>query len=104
MRFPRFLQRHTVLVEPFLGNSSTGSVYGPAVEVRGLLEQKTRLVRNAAGEQVTSSSTLRAPLETAAPAKSRVKLPDGRTTVVIAAVRQDGAGLPVPNHLEVQLQ
>ncbi len=104
MRFPRFLQRHAVMMEPYLGVSSVGDMYGPAVEVRGLLEQKTRLVRNAAGEQVVSSSTFRAPLETVAPAKSRVKLPDGRRTTVIAAVRQDGAGLPVPDHLEVQLQ
>ncbi|MEV2249404.1 hypothetical protein AB0I94_02405 [Streptomyces sp. NPDC050147] len=104
MRFPRFLQQHTVTVEPFLGNSSTGPLYGPAAEVRGLLEQTTRLVRNAAGEEVTSSSTFRAPLETVAPAKSRVHLPDGRRTTVIAAVRQDGAKLPTPDHLEVQLQ
>ncbi|MBW5420271.1 hypothetical protein GKQ77_01630 [Streptomyces sp. BG9H] len=92
------------MVEPYLGVSSVGDVFGPAVEVRGLLEQKTRLVRSPAGEEVTSSSTLRAPLETVAPAKSRVRLPDGRRTTVIAAVRQDGGGLPVPDHLEVQLQ
>ncbi|MFH8792196.1 hypothetical protein [Streptomyces sp. NPDC017941] len=101
---PSFLLRHTVVVEPFVGNSSTGPLYGPAVEVRGLLEQKTRLIRSPGGEEVTSSSTLRAPLETVAPAKSRVRLPDGRRTTVIAAVRQDGGGLPVPDHLEVQLQ
>lgn len=104
MRFPRFLQQHTVTVEAFLGNSSVGAMYGPAVEVLCLLEQKTRLVRDAAGEQVTSSSTFRAPLETVAPAKSRIRLPDGRQTTVIAAVPQDGGRLPTPDHLEVQLQ
>lgn len=104
VKFPAFLQRHEVSVEPFLGNASSGPRYGPATLVRGLLRRSTRLVRSPAGEEVTSSSTLYAPLETVAPAKSRVTLPDGRTTTVIASVPQDGAGLPVPDHLEVQLQ
>lgn len=104
MRLPAYLKRHTVTVEPLLGMGAAGPQYGPAVEVRCLLRQSTRLVRNAAGDEVTSSSTLYAPLETTAPAKSRVTLPDGRRTTVIAAVPQDGGGLPVPDHLEVQLQ
>jgi hypothetical protein len=104
VKFPAFLKRHTVRVEPFLGNTGSGPKYGPATQVQGLLRRSTRLVRTPAGEEVTSSSTLYAPLATVAPAKSRVTLPDGRTTTVIASVPQDGGGLPVPDHLEVQLQ
>ncbi|NNJ04149.1 hypothetical protein HHX38_08375 [Streptomyces sp. PKU-MA01144] len=104
MKFPAFLRQHTVTVEPLLGTGPKGTVYGAPVEVRGLLRQQTKLVRNPAGEEATSSSQFFAPLETVAPARSRVTLPGGRTTTVIASVPQDGGKLPVPSHLEVQLQ
>jgi hypothetical protein len=100
---PGFLLRHRVTVEPFLGNSSTGPRYGPPAEVQCFVEEKTRMVRSPAGEEVTSSSTVYARLSTVCPAKSRVTLPSGRTTTVIEAVRQDGGGLPTPDHLEVRL-
>jgi hypothetical protein len=104
VRAPTFLWRHTITVEPLMGNGPSGPVYGPPVTVRGLLRQQIRLVRGPAGDEVTSTSTVYAPLDTVAPAKSRVTLPDGRRTTVIAAVRQDGGGLPTPDHMEVQLQ
>lgn len=91
-------------VEPFLGNSSKGPLYGPAVDVRCFVLEKTRMVRAPSGEEVTSSTTVYARLETVCPAKSRVTLPSGRRSTVIDAVRQDSGGLPTPDHLEVQLQ
>lgn len=103
MLIPTFLLRHRVTVEPFLGNSATGPRYGTPAEVRCFVEEKTRLVRNPAGEEVTSSSTFYALLDTVCPAKSRVTLASGRKTTVIEAVRQDGGGLPTPDHLEVRL-
>lgn len=104
MNIPGFLLRHRVTVEPFLGNSATGPRYGTPTEVRAFVEEKTRMVRNPAGEEVTSSSTFYARLGTVCPAKSRVTLPTGRKTTVIEAVRQDGGGLDTPDHLEVRLQ
>ncbi|MFF7452099.1 MULTISPECIES: hypothetical protein [unclassified Streptomyces] len=103
MVIPGYLLRHLVTVEPLLGNSATGPRYGPPVQVRCFVEEKTRMVRNPAGEEVTSSSTLYARPDTVCPAKSRVTLPSGRKTTVIEAVRQDGGGLPTPDHLEVRL-
>lgn len=105
MKMPAFLLRHMVTVEPYLGSSAYGPRYGPAVAVACLLEQQTRAVVGADGADVTSSSTLRAPLDTPdiAP-ESRVTLPDGDTTTVIAALRHDGGGLPTPDHVEVQLR
>jgi hypothetical protein len=100
---PSFLLTHTVWVEPFLGNSGTGPRYGPASEVRCFVEEKTRLVRDPGGEEVTSSSTFYARPTAVCPAKSRVTLPSGRKTTVIEAVRQEGGGLPTPDHLEVRL-
>ncbi|MET9510759.1 hypothetical protein ABZX62_20255 [Streptomyces flavidovirens] len=102
---PAFLLRHEVTVEEYLGSSAYGPRYATPVTVRCLLEQKTRTVRDQGGEEVTSTSTFRAPLDTASVApESRVTLPDGDTTTVIAALRHDGGGLPVPDHLEVQLR
>jgi hypothetical protein len=101
---PGFLLRHRVTVEPFLGNSATGPRYGPPVEVRCFVEEKTRMVRAPSGEEVTSSSTFYALPSAVCPEKSRVTLPSGRKATVIEAVRQDGGGLATPDHLEVRLQ
>lgn len=102
-QIPGFLLRHTVAVEPFVGNSSKGPLYGSPAAVRCFVLEKTRMVRAPDGEEVTSSTTVYARLETVCPAKSRVTLPSGRTSTVIEAVRQDGGGLPTPDHLEVRL-
>lgn len=101
---PHWLMRHEVTAEPYRGEGAYGPVYGPATPLRCYLEQETRLVRDTSGNEVTSTSTLFARLDAVAlPAQSRVTLPDGRTTTVIAALRRDGGGLPTPDHLEVQL-
>jgi hypothetical protein len=105
VKAPGFLWRHTVAVEQYLGATANGPKYAAAVTLRCLLEQKTRTVRDQGGEEVVSTSTFRAPLTTTAcPPESRVTLPDGDKTVVIASLRHDGGGLPVPDHLEVQLK
>lgn len=101
---PKRLLRHTITVEPYLGDASYGPTYGPATVVRCFLDAKTRMVRNKDGREVTSSSTAYCLLNTECPAESRVTLPDGRTTIVIAALRRDGGGLPTPDHLEVQVE
>lgn len=103
-RIPGRLLRHRVTVEPLLGAGTYGPVYGPPTAVRCYLDEGTRMVRSSTGEQVTSSSTAYADPDTTAPPGSRVTLPDGRTTTVIAALRRDGGGLPTPDHCEVQLE
>ncbi|MFJ8146045.1 hypothetical protein ACIQ6R_13325 [Streptomyces sp. NPDC096048] len=103
-RVPGWLLRHRITIEPYKGDSSTGPVYGPPVEVRAFVDEQTRAVVSAGGEQVTSSSTAYARPGTKAPPLSRVTLPSGRTTKVIAALPRDGGGLPTPDHVEIQLQ
>ncbi|MFI6279654.1 hypothetical protein [Streptomyces sp. NPDC050988] len=104
MLIPGFLLQHEVTVEAWEGESPYGPTYAAPVVVRCFLEEKTRMVRNPAGEEVTSSSTFYAlPTETC-PAKSRVTLPSGRVTTVIASYRHDAGTLPAPAHREVQLQ
>ncbi|CAM5589260.1 hypothetical protein [Streptomyces purpurascens] len=105
MLIPRFLMRHQVTIEPYLGDSSTGRKYGPPVEVKKcFVDEQTRVVRTPAGEQVTSTSTVYADPGTQAPPLSRVTLPSGRATTVIQAKDRDGGGLPTPDHVEIQLE
>jgi len=103
-RIPRRYLIHEIKVEPHAGESSTGTLYGPPATVACLLDEQTRAVRTPGGEQVTSTSTAYADLDTEAPPLSRVTLPGGRTTTVIQAKRRDGKGLGTPNHLEIQLE
>lgn len=100
---PGWLLRHTITVEPYVGQSAAGPKYGPAVTVRCFLDDQTREVRNANGEQVVSSSSAYALLGTVAPPESRVTLPDSRKTRVIAVNSRSGGGLPTPDHVEIQL-
>lgn len=103
MRIPRWLLRHSVTVSPYIGDSAYEPQYGPPVVVRCFVDEQTRTVRRPDGQEVTSSSTLYADLETVCPAESRVVLPSGRETTVIAVLRRDGGGLATPDHLEIQL-
>lgn len=102
MRIPGWLLRHTVTVEPYLGQSAAGPRYGPAMPIRCFVDDSRRLVRNETGEQVVSESTVLCRLDVAAPPKSRVNV-FGREAFVIIAKRRDGAGLPTPDHLEIAL-
>ncbi|MFD3614432.1 hypothetical protein ACFWWT_04115 [Streptomyces sp. NPDC058676] len=104
MLIPGFLLRHEVVVEPYEGDSAVGPLYGDPVAVRCFLEERNRLVRNAEGREVTSSATFYCRLDAVtAPPESRVVLPSGRQTTVVAQLPHDGGGLPTPDHLEVQL-
>lgn len=102
---PGWLLRHEVAVEPYEGEGAYGPTYGAAVTVACLVDEQTRMVRAPGGDEVTSSSTVYCQLDAVnAPPGSRVTLPSGRQTTVIAAHRRDGGGLATPDHLEVQLQ
>ena len=48
---------HSIDVESFQGTGAMGDVYAVPVTVEGFLEGKIQLVRDAAGQQVVSSST-----------------------------------------------
>lgn len=103
MDIPGWLLQHSVTIEPYLGQAAYGPRYDAPVAVACFLDQVTRMVRATDGTQVTSSSTALCLLATVAPAQSRVTLPGGRVTTVIAALRRDGGAFPVPSHLELQL-
>ncbi|WP_046495114.1 hypothetical protein [Streptomyces odonnellii] len=105
MKLPRIWLQHEITIEPYEGSGAYGDVYGVPVEVRGFLEQTTRLVRDAGGDEVVSSSTFYCRHGAVnAPTKSRVALPDGTKTTVIVTHDGTAGRLPLPEHLEVILQ
>ncbi|MFF5790251.1 hypothetical protein ACFY8P_35425 [Streptomyces sp. NPDC012693] len=90
-------------VEPYLGRTSVGPRYGPAVVVRCFLDEQTRTVRDPAGREVVSAATFYARPGLTCPPESRVTLPSGKTTTVITRLDRSGGGMPTPDHVEVQL-
>lgn len=100
--------QHTIVIEPSLGQAGDGSpAYGPAVSVLGWLDAKRRIVRTQDGatdtgnEQVSESTFLcdRGP---SVPAESRVTLPSGQQSRVLAVLDRDGGALDIlPSHLEI---
>lgn len=98
---PAALLRHSITIEPYLGQGGAGPTYGPAVTVRAFVDESRRRVRDSTGREVTAEATIVCPLATTAPVESRITLPSGRVATVIAAARRDGGGLPTPDHLEL---
>jgi hypothetical protein len=102
VRLPRRFLVHTVTVRPYLGQSSTGKVYGPEFTLQCMAQGRRRMVRNGQGSEVLSTLTLlAAPGQAEAiPVGSQV-LWQGDTTDVLTSTNQDSGGLGAPDHTEV---
>ncbi|WP_257032529.1 hypothetical protein [Streptomyces sp. 1331.2] len=104
-RVPGWLLRHRITVEPYLGDSAYGPVYGPPVpDVPALVSDTVRLVRAPDGRQVVSSAQVLLDPDSVVPAGSRITLPSGRITTPITVATVDAPGLPVPAHVEVSCE
>jgi len=99
---PEFLLRHRAVIEPYLGDSAGGPLYGPPTPVDCYAEDKRRLVRDASGAEVIAETTLWCPLSTECPPGSRV-IVNGRTTTAITTSRLEFSDA-TPNHMEVALR
>lgn len=95
---------HNVAVRPFLGEGAYGPVHGSAAPLLCWVDDKVRLVRNTAGVEVTSSSTLMAPVGTTVLApRALVTLPSGREAEVITVTVHDSGSLDLLDHVEAAL-
>ena len=99
----------TITVEALTGAGAYGDVYAsPAAVGPCVVDESTRRVAvqtaDAEGSEALSSSTVFAPPDTVAPAGSRVTLPSGRTTRVLAVSRLDAHGYDLPEHVELALE
>ncbi|MEV0438947.1 hypothetical protein AB0I84_09515 [Streptomyces spectabilis] len=102
---PRFLLRHRVVVEPYLGDSAYGKRYGPArADVPALVAETVRQVRAPDGRQVTSTAQVIAEPGLVCPVGSRLTLPTGRTTTALSVDHHTAPGLPVPACTEVMCE
>ncbi|MFB4276043.1 hypothetical protein ACBJ59_12165 [Nonomuraea sp. MTCD27] len=100
---PAWLYRHTVQIEPWEGEGPVGPEYGDAVTVACFVDDRLQKILDNEGAEVVARTVIYMPLDTVCPPGSRVTF-NGRAAQVLAALRRDGGGLPVPDHLEVALQ
>lgn len=96
--------QHSVTIEPYAGSGAYGDTYGAPVVIPCWVEQGRKLVRAEDGSETVSETTIYAQPGTTAPARSRVTLPGGATTVVISTSDRDGGTLPLPSHVEIACQ
>lgn len=102
MNVPEWLLVHRITIEPYRGDSAYGPTYGPPVaDVRALVAEEIKTVRDPQGREVTSTAQIIAAPDLDCPAESRITLPDGRTTKAISIARHTAPGLPVPACTEV---
>lgn len=103
---PEFMQ-HECTFEPYAGMSGAGAaLYGAAVTLTGWCEAKRRMVRTAmtetnTGDEVVAESVFYTDRGPVIPVNSRVTLPDGTVSRVLAVLDRDGGTLPLPSHLEI---
>ncbi|MFD7508123.1 hypothetical protein ACFV5N_02065 [Streptomyces sp. NPDC059853] len=100
-RVPAALLRHTVTVEPYIGDSAYGPRYGPPATVRALVYARPRIVRAADGRQLVASASVIAEPGLDCPPGSRITLPSGRTASALTVADHTAPGLPVPSCTEV---
>lgn len=84
--------QHSVGVERYAGTGAAGAVYDAKTTHRGNVASTSRMVRDASGDEVVATASVAFPASVAAvPPGSRVTLPDGRVSRVIAV-----AASPMP--------
>lgn len=95
---------HSVAVETFAGSGAYGPAYSASVDVAAFVDDGFRLVRDATGEEVSSSATVYAPLTRVDlfAVGSRVTL-NARTAYVMAVSVRSAGLLGLPDHVEVHL-
>jgi len=92
-------------VETYRGDTAYGDSYATSRTVQCAIDDQSRLVRGANGDEQLASTTLRTFLKDASrfTLDSRVTV-NGRRTFVIATARRDSAGIGMGDHFEVNLK
>lgn len=95
---PDWCTPHTAILRKFLGQGGMGPSYADPVEIRCFVLDEVKLVRNTAGDEVVSSSTVSCNFDVDAPPGSLVTvwpgLPGQRQAEVISAGRAAHERLP----------
>lgn len=94
---------HTATVETRTGESAYGDLYAAAATDTGYLEGAVKLVRNQAGEEVTSSSTWYTDLANAPKYTPDSRVTTGGRTARVVGVNTFETPLGIEDHVEVYL-
>ncbi len=99
---PRFLLRHRITIEPYLG--TWGSYGGAVSDVRCAVGERLSTAVGAAGTQRVATLTVVAPVDVDCPEGSRITLPRGRQGYAAAvAVHNTGTGAAI-DHTEIAVE
>ena len=103
MKLPRGLLRHSMTVEPFLGTSATGPVFGSPVVWRCYVEAVKRSARKPEGRTHPAAHKVIYDLDDAVTPDARVVV-DGLGPVEVVEVRRFEGRLGAPDHTELIVQ
>lgn len=92
-----------MVVEPYLGASAVGPLYGAAQVRRCLAEALTRSTRTPDGRTVVSGTVIRTDLDRSITPESRITY-EGRAVEVVSVRHFHGGGLATPDHTEIVVQ
>lgn len=101
-RMPVAMYPHTACVEAYTGEAGLGPTYAAKVTIKCLVEDKRRLVRNALGGQVMSTTTLYCLPGAVCPPESRVTV-NGLVLTAVEVTKFDAGALPLPASVVVYL-
>jgi hypothetical protein len=99
--------QHTITIEPYAGQGGGGqALYGASFTVLGFLDSKrkttrTQMTETNTGDEVVSEATFYCDPGPDVPNESRVTLPDGRVSRVLAVGDRSGGTTDLPSHLEI---
>lgn len=102
-QIPGFMMRHTVTVEQYLGTNAVGEVFGLKQAVKCMFTEKIKMVRNASGEEVSSSSSYITTPDHRPAENSRVTTPNGDARKVVGIESYTWPGMSVPANSQVYL-
>jgi hypothetical protein len=93
-----------VIIEPYLGDSPNGAIYGqPTTYPRCFVDATRKEAAHKDGELVTSSTYVCGPFTMVCPVRSRVTI--NTIEYVCSEVETlDAHGLDLPSHVEVQIK
>lgn len=103
-QIPGFMMRHVVTVEPYVGTNAVGEVYGVGVDIKCMFVEKRKMVRNAQGEEVSSSCSYITLPEHRPPLNSRVTVKHtGDVRHVVSLDVNTWPGMSVPANSQAYL-
>lgn len=98
---PARLLPHTVVVQPVIGDSGDGLIYGPPVEHPARVDYSRTLTRDRNGAEAVSEAAVLLRPGTGCDVQARLTLPDGTRAVILGVKDAYDAHKPVVTEVVV---